>query len=63
MTETLEVIPRRFKVIETVRERFACRACERITQPPAPFHVVPRGFAGPQLLATIQFDKYAQHLP
>ena len=63
MTETLEVVPRRWKVIQTVRERFSCRDCERITQPPAPFHVTPRGFAGPQLLAMILFDKFAQHLP
>ncbi|GJD98778.1 IS66 family transposase [Methylobacterium isbiliense] len=63
ITETLEVVPRRWKVIQTVRERFSCRDCERIMQPPAPFHVTPRGFAGPQLLATILFDKFAQHLP
>ena len=49
ITETLEVIPRQWKVIQTVRERFSCRACETITQPPAPFHVTPRGFAGPNL--------------
>ena len=47
ITETLEVIPRRWTVIQTVRERFSCRDCETITQPPAPFHVTPRGFAGP----------------
>ena len=63
VTETLELVPRRWKVIQTVRERFSCRDCERITQPPAPFHVTPRGFAGPQLLATILFDKFAQHQP
>jgi transposase len=63
VTETLEVIPRRWKVIQTVRERFSCRACETITQPPAPFHVTPRGFAGPYLLATILFDKFGQHQP
>ncbi|UOM36894.1 IS66 family transposase [Acuticoccus sp. I52.16.1] len=63
ITETLEVIPRRWKVVQTVRERFACRQCERVTQPPAPFHVTPRGFAGPHLLATILFDKFGQHLP
>ena len=63
ITETLEVIPRRWKVIQTVRERFSCRACETITQPPAPFHVTPRGFAGPNLLATILFDKFSQHQP
>jgi transposase len=63
ITETLEVIPRRWKVIQTVREKFSCRACETITQPPAPFHVTPRGFAGPYLLATILFDKFGQHQP
>jgi transposase len=63
VTETLEVVPRRWKVIQTVRERFSCRDCERITQPPAPFHVTPRGFAGPQLLATILFEKFGQHQP
>jgi transposase len=63
VTETLEVIPRQFKVIQTVRERFACRACEAIHQPPAPFHVIPRGRAGPELLATILEAKFGQHLP
>src|SRR4051794_9215445 len=52
VTKTLEEIPRRFKVIETVREKFTCRDCEKIGQPPAPFHATPRGFIGPQLLAT-----------
>ena len=63
ITETLEVIPRRWKVIQTVREKFSCRNCETITQPPAPFHVTPRGFAGPNLLAMILFDKFGQHQP
>ena len=63
VTETLEVIPRRWKVIQTVRERYSCRDCETITQPPAPFHVTPRGFAGPNLLATILFEKFGQHQP
>ena len=61
--ETLEVIPRRWKVVQTVREKFSCRACETITQPPAPFHVTPRGFAGPNLLAMILFEKFGQHQP
>src|SRR5215217_4696849 len=63
VTETLEVIPRQWKVIQRVRERFSCRACEAITQPPAPFHVTPRGFAGPNLLAMILFEKFGQHQP
>ncbi len=63
ITETLEVIPRQWKVIQTVREKFSCRVCETITQPPAPFHVTPRGFAGPNLLAMILFEKFGQHQP
>jgi transposase len=63
VNETLEEIPRRFKVIETVREKFTCRDCEKITQPPAPFHATPRGFIGPQLLTTIVFDKFGMHIP
>jgi transposase len=63
MLPTLEVIPRSWKVIQTVREKFSCRRCETIAQPPAPFHVTPRGFAGPNLLAMILFEKFGQHQP
>nr|WP_086494237.1 IS66 family transposase [Novosphingobium panipatense] len=63
VTETLEVIPRQWKVIQTVREKFSCRDCEAITQPPAPFHVVPRGWAGPSFLSMLLFEKYGQHQP
>jgi transposase len=63
VTETLEIIPRKFFVKQTVRERWSCRACEKITQPPAPFHVIARGRAGPSLLAMILAGKYDLHLP
>jgi transposase len=63
VTRTLESQPRRWKVIETVREKFSCRDCEKITQAPAPFHVVPRGWAGSSLLAMILFEKFGQHQP
>ncbi|WP_291734592.1 IS66 family transposase [Leisingera sp. F5] len=75
IAETLEVIPRQWKVIQTVREKFTCRACEKISQPPAPFHPTPRGWAGPNLLAfamgrermaangSLLFEKFGQHLP
>jgi transposase len=63
VTETLEVVPRTWKVIQTVRERFSCRQCETITQPPAPFHPIPRGLAGPSLLAMVLFEKFGQHQP
>jgi transposase len=63
VTRTLEVVPRQWKVIETVREKFTCRDCEKISQAPAPFHVIPRGWAGPSLLAMILFEKFGQHQP
>jgi transposase len=63
VTETLELIPRRWKVIQHVREKFSCRACEKITQPPAPSHPIARGRAGSLLLAHILYCKYGLHLP
>jgi len=63
VTETLEVIPRQWKVVQTVREKWSCRACEAITQPPAPFHPIARGRAGPNLLAMVLNGKFADHLP
>jgi transposase len=63
ITETLEVIPRQWKVIQHVREKFTCRDCARISQPPAPFHVIARGWAGPSLLAMLVFEKFGQHQP
>jgi transposase len=63
ITETLEVVPRQWKVIQHVREKFTCRDCEKISQAPAPFHVLARGWAGPSLLAMILFEKFGQHQP
>jgi transposase len=63
VTETLDVVPRQWFVSEHVREKFSCRSCEKITQPPAPFHVIARGFAGPSLLAMMLVGKYANHQP
>jgi transposase len=63
VTETLEVEPIKWKVIQTVRERLSCRTCETVTQPPAPFHPIARGRAGPNLLAMILEAKFGQHQP
>ena len=63
VTRTLESIPRCWKVVETVREKFTCRDCERISQAPAPFHVIARGWAGPSLLAMILYEKFGAHQP
>jgi transposase len=63
VTETLELVPRQWKVIQHVREKYSCRSCEAISQPPAPSHPIARGRAGPGLLAYVLFDKYGLHLP
>jgi transposase len=63
VTRTLETQPRQWKVIETVREKFTCRDCEKVSQAPAPFHVIARGWAGASLLAMIVFEKFGQHQP
>jgi transposase len=63
VTETLELIPRQWKVVQHVREKFSCRSCEAISQPPAPSHPIARGRAGPTLLAHVLFSKYGLHLP
>lgn len=63
ITETLEHVPAQWKVIQHVRETFTCRACEKITETPAPSHPIARGRAGPQLLAQVLFAKYRAHLP
>jgi transposase len=74
-SDTLEVVPRQWKVIQTVREKFTCRDCEKISQPPfaivlepmahdgSSFHPIPRGWAGPSLLAMIVFETFGQHQP
>src|SRR5260370_1133018 len=61
--ETLGVIPREWRVTQPARENFPCRDCEKISQAPAPFHVTPRGWAGPSLWAMILFEKFGQHQP
>jgi transposase len=63
ITETLEKVPARHKVIQTVRKKVSCRRCEKISQPPAPFHVTPRGMFGPHFLASLVFQKYGLHQP
>src|SRR5918998_4839844 len=63
VTESLECEPRRWKVVEHVREKVSCRSCEAVSQPPAPSHPISRGRAGPHLLALVLAAKYGQHLP
>jgi transposase len=63
VSKTLEGVPRCWKSIEHVREKFLCGGCEAITEPPAPSHPIPRGFAGPSLLAMVLVSKFLLHQP
>ena len=63
VTETLDYVPGRFKVIRHVREAFSCRTCETMVQTPAPNHPIARGRAGSGLLAHIVVSKFDDHLP
>ena len=63
ISKTLECEPRSWKIIEHVREKFSCRDCEAITEAPAPSHPIPRGFAGPSLLAMVLVNKFLLHQP
>ena len=63
VTETLDYVPGRFKVIRHVREKLSCRACDTVVAAPAPDHAIARGRAGAGLLAHILVSKYDDHLP
>ncbi len=63
VTEVLEYVPARFQVVRHVRPKFACQRCDAISQARAPALPVPRGRAGPGLLAHVVVSKFADHLP
>ena len=63
VSEMLEYVPARFKVIRHVRPKLSCPHCERIVQAPAPSRPIDRGLAGPGLLAHVLVAKYSDHLP
>jgi transposase len=63
VTEVLDYIPWRFRVIRHVRPKYACRRCDAITQAAAPALPTPRGRATPGMLAHLLVSKYTDHLP
>jgi len=63
VSEQLEYVPSRFKVIRHVRPKLACVACEAIFQAAAPSRPIARGVAGPGLLANVLVSKYCDHIP
>ena len=63
VTETLDYVPGRFKVIRHIREKFSCRACDTVIAAPAPDHAIARGRAGAGLLAHILVSKSTTTCP
>jgi transposase len=63
VSEMLEYVPARFKVIRHVRPKLSCTGCQKIVQPAAPSRPIERGLAGPGLLAHVLVSKYSDHLP
>ena len=63
VSEMLEYIPERYKVIRHVRPKLSCTRCQKIVQAPAASRPIARGLAGPGMLAHVLVSKYADHLP
>jgi len=70
VSEKLDVIPPRMRVLRHVRYKYACRCCEGVEEnrgavltAPMPPQVIPQGIATPGLLAYVLTSKYADALP
>ena len=63
VSELLDMIAAKLKVIEIARIKKSCRRCEKIVQEPAPSRPIPRSMAGPNLLAYVLTSKFDDHIP
>lgn len=63
VSEMLDHVPARLRVIRIRRPRYGCRACGTIHQAPAPERPIAKGMATPGLLAHVLVSKYCDHLP
>ena len=63
VSEVLDHVPARLRVIRIRRPRYGCRACGSIHQAPAPERPIAKGLASPGLLAHVLVSKYCDHLP
>lgn len=63
VSELIDMIAARLKVIEIARIKKSCRRCEKVVQEPAPSRPIPRSMAGPGLLAYILISKFDDHVP
>ena len=63
VSEMLDHVPARLRVIRICRPRYGCRACGTIHKAPAPERPIAKGLATPALLAHVLVSKYCDHLP
>jgi transposase len=63
VSEMLDHVPARLRVIRICRPRYGCRCCGKIHQAPAPERPIAKGLASPGLLAHVLVSKYCDHLP
>ena len=60
----LDVTPAQYRVIETVRPRYACpKGCAGVAQAPAPAHLIEGGVPTEALLAQVAVAKFSEHMP
>lgn len=57
VSEMLDWVPAQLRVVRTTRPKYACRACNRVMQAPAPERVIAGGLATPALLAHVLISK------
>ena len=63
VSEMLDYVPARLRVVRICRPRYGCRACGTIQQAAAPERAIAKGLATPGLLAHVLVSKYCDHLP
>ncbi len=63
VSEKLDYTPGVFTVERHIRGKWACAACETLTQAPMPAHIIDKGIPTTGLLAQVLIAKYADHLP
>jgi len=64
VTERLDIVPAQFRVIATIRPKYACPTCqEGVHQAPAPAHLIEGGLPTEATLAHVLVGKFADHLP
>jgi transposase len=61
--EMLDWVPAQLRVVRIIRPKYACRACSRVAQVPAPERPIAGGLATPALLAQVLVSKYCDHTP